>query len=254
MDSRYFRSRGFFWLDQVSQYCRGARNSEHPPASQHRGTVALNVDHFAVAGSDDKSARSTTLISPRLPSRGSNQHPIPTPFRYRPHAFDFVCIRTLDVFNVLALGYFGCGAGAPPDVPGGGTTLGSPVWGAGFWMPGSTSFGWMIPFDWLSSLLRFWAGGLASGIVFFGAGLGAWAMAEPATRAAPATAMQSRESMIRMALERVGARTVPWGAKGDRRRVFRLRFVDGRDTPGSQSGGGHDGKGALAAKSAVSDG
>ena len=51
--------------------------------------------------------------------------------------------------------HFGCGAGAPPEVPGGGTTFGSPVRGAGFWMPGSTSFGWMIPFDWFSSLLRF---------------------------------------------------------------------------------------------------
>jgi hypothetical protein len=94
--------------------------------------------------------------------------------------------------------YFGWGAGAPPEVPGGDTTFGSPVLGAGFWMAGSTSFGWMIPFDWLSSVLRFWAGGLATGTVFFGAGLVAWANAALATKVTPATIMQSRELIIRM--------------------------------------------------------
>ena len=108
--------------------------------------------------------------------------------------------------------HFGWGAGAPPEVPGGGTTFGSRALGAGFSMPGSTSFGWMTPFDWFSSLLRFWVGavGSAPGVVLFGAGLGVWANAAPATRAAPATIMQSRESMIRMAFERMGVRPVPW--------------------------------------------
>jgi hypothetical protein len=69
--------------------------------------------------------------------------------------------------------YFGCGAGALSEVPGGGTTFESPVLGAGFSIAGSTSFGWMIPFDWLSSLLKLWAGALAlaPGVVSFGAGL-----------------------------------------------------------------------------------
>ena len=40
---------------------------------------------------------------------------------------------------------YGCGAGAPPEVPGGGTTFGSRALGAGFSMAGSTSFGWMMP-------------------------------------------------------------------------------------------------------------
>ena len=102
--------------------------------------------------------------------------------------------------------------GGAAEAPGGGTTFGSPVLGGGFWMPGSTSFGWMTPFDWFSFLLRFSPGasGLAAGMVSFGAGLGAWANAAPATRVAAATIMQSRESMIRMALERVDVRTVPW--------------------------------------------
>jgi hypothetical protein len=50
--------------------------------------------------------------------------------------------------------HFGCGAGAPPEAPGGGTTFGSRALGAGFSMAGSTSLGWMTPFDWFSSLLR----------------------------------------------------------------------------------------------------
>ena len=37
--------------------------------------------------------------------------------------------------------HFACGAGAPPEVPGGGATFGFPVLGAGFLMVGSTSFG-----------------------------------------------------------------------------------------------------------------
>jgi hypothetical protein len=63
--------------------------------------------------------------------------------------------------------HFGFGAGAPPDVPGGGTTFGSRTWGAGFSMAGSTSFGWMTPSDWFSFSLRFWAGavGLAPGAI-----------------------------------------------------------------------------------------
>ena len=78
-------------------------------------------------------------------------------------------------------------------------------------MPGSTSFGWTTPFDWLSSLLRLWADGsvLAPGMVSLGAGLVVWATAAPATRLTPATIMQSRELIIRVTLERVDARTVP---------------------------------------------
>ena len=60
-------------------------------------------------------------------------------------------------------GHFGCGAEAPPEVPGGGTTFGSPTWGTGFSMAGSTSFGWMTPFDWFSFSLRFWAGAVSRG-------------------------------------------------------------------------------------------
>jgi hypothetical protein len=107
--------------------------------------------------------------------------------------------------------YFGWGAAAPPEVPGGGTTFGSRASGVGFSMAGSTSFGWMTPFDWFSSLLRFGAGavGLAPDVASFGAGLAAWANAAPAARVTPATIMQSRESMIRMSFKRVDVRTVP---------------------------------------------
>jgi len=99
----------------------------------------------------------------------------------------------IGVFNM------GSGAGAPREVPGGRRTFGSPVLGAGFWMPGSTSSGCMTPFDRFSSLLRFWLGaaGLAPGVVSFGAGLGAWANVARAIRAAAAI-VQSRGSMIRM--------------------------------------------------------
>jgi hypothetical protein len=84
--------------------------------------------------------------------------------------------------------HFGCGAGAPPEVPGGGTTFGSRALGAPFSIPGSTSFGWMTPFDWFSFSLRLRAGAVESrGGVGVGRGLGAWANAEPATRVAPAT-------------------------------------------------------------------
>jgi hypothetical protein len=58
--------------------------------------------------------------------------------------------------------YFGCGAPDPPEVPGGGTTFGSRTMGGPFSMAGSTSFGWMIPFDWFSFLLRSWAGAVGS--------------------------------------------------------------------------------------------
>jgi hypothetical protein len=107
--------------------------------------------------------------------------------------------------------YFGCGAAAPPELPGGGTTFGSPVLGAGFWIPGSISFGWMTPFDWFSSLLKLWVGavGLAPGVISFGAGLVAWASAAPATRMTPAKIRQSRGPMIRMRFKRVDARSVP---------------------------------------------
>jgi hypothetical protein len=102
--------------------------------------------------------------------------------------------------------YFGCGAADPPEVPGGGTTFGSRTTGAPFSMAGSTSFGWMIPFDSFSFLLRSWAGavGSAPGAVSRGTesrgavGFGAWANAGPARSAAPATNRQSRDSMIRM--------------------------------------------------------
>jgi hypothetical protein len=75
--------------------------------------------------------------------------------------------------------HFGCGAREPPEVPGGGTTFGSCTIGAPFSMAGSTSFGWITPFDWFSFLLRFSAGavGLASCVALGGAvGFGAWAM------------------------------------------------------------------------------
>jgi hypothetical protein len=114
-------------------------------------------------------------------------------------ADDFALLQIARLWPIARSGpYFGCGAEAPPEVPGGGTTFGSPVLGAGFWMPGSTSFGWMTPFDWLSSLLRFSAGALAPGVISSGAGLVAWANAALATRVTPATIMQSRELMIRM--------------------------------------------------------
>jgi hypothetical protein len=76
----------------------------------------------------------------------------------------------------------------------------------------------IIPFDWFSSLLRLCAGavGLAPGAVSFGAGLGAWAKAAPATRMTPATIRQSRESMIRMRFKRIDGRTVPWGGREGR--------------------------------------
>jgi hypothetical protein len=95
--------------------------------------------------------------------------------------------------------YFGCGAAAPPEVPGGGTTFGSRALGVGFSMAGSTSFGWMIPFDRFSSLLKLWVGALelAPGVASFGAGLVAWANAAPAKRT-PATNRQNREPMILM--------------------------------------------------------
>ena len=130
--------------------------------------------------------------------------------------------------------YFGCGAGAPPEVPGGGTTFGSPVVGVGFWMAGSTSFGWMIPFDWLSSLLRFGAGALelAPGVVSLGAGLVDWAKAAPATRVTPATNRQNREPMIRMGSKRVDVRSVPARIEGGARRLFcRERFRRCRRIP-----------------------
>ena len=66
---------------------------------------------------------------------------------------------------------FACGAGAPPEVPGGGTTFGSPVLGAGFSMVGSTSFGWMTPFDRFSFSLRFSPGAELSGTAGVGSGL-----------------------------------------------------------------------------------
>jgi hypothetical protein len=103
----------------------------------------------------------------------------------------------------------GCGGGALPEVPGGGTTFESPVLGAGLSMAGSTSFGWMTPFDWFSFLLRSWPGavGLASpGVV---SGLAAWANAEPAESMAPATNRQSRKLMAVMYRKLVDVRSVP---------------------------------------------
>jgi hypothetical protein len=67
--------------------------------------------------------------------------------------------------------HFACGAGAPPEVPGGGTTFGSPVLGTGFSMVGSTSFGWMTPFDRFSFSLRFSPGAELSGAAGVGSGL-----------------------------------------------------------------------------------
>ena len=104
--------------------------------------------------------------------------------------------------------HFGCGAGAPPAVPGGGITFGSPALGAGFSMPGSTSFGWMTPFDRLNFLLKLWAG--APGAALPGTERGAWANAGPATSATPMTNRQSREMIAVMVVKRVHARPVPW--------------------------------------------
>jgi hypothetical protein len=113
--------------------------------------------------------------------------------------------------------HFGCGAAEPPEVPGGGTTFGSCTLGAPFSMAGSTSFGWITPFDWFSFLLRSTAGavGSAPGLESRGAdseggvGFGAWANAGPATNAAPATSKQIRVLMIRMPLKRADVPTVP---------------------------------------------
>ena len=95
--------------------------------------------------------------------------------------------------------HFACGAGAPPEVPGGGTTFGSPVLGTGFSMVGSTSFGWMTPFDRFSFSLRFSPGAELSGAAGVGSGLpGAWANTEPATMVTPVTNRQSREPIFIM--------------------------------------------------------
>ena len=99
--------------------------------------------------------------------------------------------------------HFGCGAGAPPEVPGGGITFESPVLGTGFSMAGSTSFGWMTPFDWSSFLLRSWPG--AVGV----SGLTAWANAQPAESKAPATNKQSRKLVAIVCSKRVDGRSVP---------------------------------------------
>ena len=105
--------------------------------------------------------------------------------------------------------HFGWGAGAPPEAPGGGTTFGSPAFGAGFSMPGSTSFGRMTPLDRLSFLLRLWAG--LPGAASPGAGLADWANAEPARSVTPTTNRQSRETIAIMIVKRVHPRSVPPG-------------------------------------------
>ena len=93
--------------------------------------------------------------------------------------------------------HFGCGARVPPEVSGGGTTFESPVLGAGFSMAGSTSSGWMTPFDWSSFLLRFWLGAVGvSGVV-------AWANAELTASANAATNRQSRKLTTVICLKRV---------------------------------------------------
>jgi hypothetical protein len=100
--------------------------------------------------------------------------------------------------NPISGAHFGCGAGAPPEVPPGGITFGSPGFGAGFSIAGSTSFGWMTPFDRFSFSLKLWPGAVAVGAAGAGAGLGASANADPATRVIPAVNRQSREPMIVM--------------------------------------------------------
>ena len=78
-------------------------------------------------------------------------------------------------------------------------TFGSPVLGVGLSMVGSTSFGWMTPFDRFSFSLRFSPGAELSGAAGVGSGLpGAWANTEPATRVTPATNRQSREPIFIM--------------------------------------------------------
>jgi hypothetical protein len=127
----------------------------------------------------------------------------------------------------LQSAHFGCGAVAPPpEVAGGGTTFGSRTTGAAFSMAGSTSFGWITPFDWFSFLLRSSAGavGVEPGVVSRGAesgavGFGAWANPGPAENATPANNRQSRVPMIRMRLKRADVLTVPSrGTRASRRR------------------------------------
>ena len=109
--------------------------------------------------------------------------------------------------------HFARGAGAPPEVPGGGTMFGSPVLGAGFSMVGPTSFGWMTPFDRFSFSHRFSPGAESSDAAGVGSDLpGAWANTEPATMVTPATNRQSREPIFYHAsLKLVDVRSVPWG-------------------------------------------
>ena len=66
-------------------------------------------------------------------------------------------------------------------------------------MVGSTSFGWMTPFDRFSFWLRFSPGAELSGASGVGSGLpGTWANTEPATMVTPATNRQSREPIFIM--------------------------------------------------------
>jgi hypothetical protein len=132
--------------------------------------------------------------------------------------------------------HFGCGASDPPEVPGGGTTFGSRTTGAPFSMAGSTSLGWMTPFDWFSFLLRSWAGaaGVAPGVVSRGAesrgaaGFGAWANTGPATSPAPKTNRQSRVPMIRMFVKRVDVLSVPLTRIAQALKTTRRRYAKGR--------------------------
>jgi hypothetical protein len=146
--------------------------------------------------------------------------------------------------------HFGCGAGEPPEVPGGGTTFGSCTMGAPFSMAGSTSFGWITPFDWFSFLLRFSAGAvdLASCAASGGAvGFGAWANAGPATSATQATNRLSRVPMIRMLLKRVGVRTVPWVGGVAKVAVKTMRRRHAHPHRSRLPGSGLDGAAALSA-------
>ena len=54
--------------------------------------------------------------------------------------------------------HLGWGAADPPEVAGGGTTFGSCTLGAPFSMAGSTSFGWMIPFELIELLAQILSG------------------------------------------------------------------------------------------------
>jgi hypothetical protein len=156
-----------------------ARRSTFQPATTEAGTFA----GLWIAQTDwRRRARPLTSVA-RAPRSGLRRRP-----GKRPPAGRCGPLGAGPARRSSSGPHFACGAGAPPEVPGGGTTFGSPVLGAGFSMVGSTSFGWMTPFDRFSFWLRFSPGAELSGAAGVGSGLpGAWANTEPATMVTPAT-------------------------------------------------------------------